>query len=87
MYCGCCGLSTSAREQLARVAVFLADIAEMVEPETSVNLLADEADNRIRECAVAGAADRIVTGDKEMLALGGFGGVRISNLRSYLGSG
>jgi len=75
------------REQLARVAVFLADIGEIVEPRNFVHRLADEPDNRILECAVKGSADVIVTGDKELLALGEFGGARIVSLRRYLDSG
>jgi len=73
------------REELARVAVFVAGIAKIIEPSTSLRVLADEADNRILECAIDGAADRIVTGDKQMLALAHYEGVRIVSLREYLG--
>jgi putative PIN family toxin of toxin-antitoxin system len=73
------------REELSRVAVLLGDIAEVVRPKRSIHVLADEPDNRILECAVAGRADRVVTGDKEMLALGMFQGIPIVPLRSYLG--
>jgi putative PIN family toxin of toxin-antitoxin system len=72
------------REQLARTAVFLATLGELVEPEESVALLADEPDNRILECALAGHAECIVTGDRAMLALGGFRGIRIVTLSRYL---
>ena len=66
------------REELARVAVFLSDLGEIVEvPEVSVSVLADEPDNRILECALAAGADIIVTGDRAMLAAGEFEGVRI----------
>ncbi len=74
------------REELARVAVFLAGIAEVVEPCVSITVLADAPDNRILECALAGGADLIVTGDKEMLALEEFEGVRIVRLGEYLES-
>ena len=72
-------------EELARVAVFLGDLAEWVEPRMALALLKDEPDNRILECAVAGGADRIVTGDKAILALGSFQGISIVPLRMYLG--
>jgi len=72
------------REELARVAVFLQDSAEIVEPTFRVAVLADAPDNRILECAVAGGADLIVTGDKQMLALGSYENVRITRLRDYL---
>jgi len=74
------------REELARVAVFIDGIAEVVEPGVLVTVLADEADNRILECALEGGAELIVTGDKDMLALGDHEGVRIVRLREYLAS-
>lgn len=73
------------REALSRVAVFLADLGEMVEPKQSFRVLADEPDNRILECAEAAGADLIVTGDRAMLAEAGFRGIRIVSLREYLG--
>ncbi len=72
------------REALSRVAVFLADLGEMAEPRQSLRILADEPDNRILECAVAGGADLIVTGDRAMLAEAEFRGIRIVSLREYL---
>ena len=44
----------------------------------------DEPDNRILECALAARAEAIVTGDRALLALREFGGVRIIRLRDYL---
>lgn len=73
------------REQLARTAVLLSEIATVVKAGRRLKVLADEADHRILECAVAGEADLIVTGDREMLALGAYKGIRISTLRTYLG--
>ena len=72
------------REELSKVAVNLADLALMVRPAIRLNILQDEPDNRILECAVAGNADVIVTGDKAMLDLRIFEGVRIISLREYL---
>ena len=73
-------------EELARVAVLLADLAEMVHPRRRVRFLKDEADNRILECAVTGNADLIVTGDQAMLELRVFERVRLLSLRAYLDS-
>ncbi len=72
------------REELARVAVFVAGLAEVVEPATRLEVLEDEADNRILECAVAGEAVLVVTGDKRMLALRSYEGIRIVSLGEYL---
>lgn len=71
-------------EELSRVALFLDDLGEIVEPGEVVTALADDADNRILECALAGGADLVVTGDKAMLALGSWRGVRILTLAGYV---
>lgn len=72
-------------EEIARVAVFLSELATVVRPARRLKILKDGPDNRILECAVAGRADAIVTGDRALLALGEFRGVRIVALRDYLG--
>ena len=73
------------REELARVAVFLCSLGEVVEPTVPLAVLADDLDNRILECAVAADARLVVTGDRAMLALGEYRGVRIVSLAEYLG--
>ena len=73
------------REELARVAVFLSNLGELIEPREAVTILADEPDNRILECALTAQAQVIVTGDRAMLALGEFQGIRIVSLGDYLG--
>ena len=72
------------REALARVAVFLSEAAEFVEPTERLAVLADEPDNRILECALAAGAQLVVTGDRAMLAHGDYQGIRIVSLSSYL---
>lgn len=72
-------------EALSQVAVVLTELAEVVVPGRRLEVLSDEPDNRILECAEAGEADCIVTGDKAMLKLGAYEHVRIISLRQYLG--
>jgi putative PIN family toxin of toxin-antitoxin system len=72
------------REELSRVAVVLAEMGEIVDPSSRVAVFRDEPDNRILECAVEGKADGIVTGDKAMLALGEYQGIRLISLAEYL---
>jgi len=72
-------------DQLSRIAVFLSEVAELVRPRRTLEVLKDEADNRILECAIAGKADAIVTGDKAMLELQAYKDVRILTLKDYLG--
>ena len=71
-------------DELARIAVFLAELADVVQPRRKIELLRDDADNRILECAMAGHADLIVTGDRAMLELGEYQGVRIVTLREFV---
>jgi len=74
------------KEELARVAVYLSEIGEQIETKSKISVLEDEADNRILECAIVGKADVIVTGDRAMLKLGKYEGIRIINLNYYLQS-
>jgi putative PIN family toxin of toxin-antitoxin system len=71
-------------EELARIAVFLAELADVVQPRRKIEVLRDDTDNRILECAITGHADVIVTGDRAMLELGEYQGVRIMTLREFL---
>jgi len=75
-----------APEELSRTALFLSSVAEVVKPARRVNLLADEPDNRVLECASAAGASVIVTGDRQMLALGNWEGVEIQSLRRFVDS-
>lgn len=61
-------------------------IAENLKPPIHISLLKDEPDNRILECAVAGCADVIVTGDKAILALKKFQGIPIVSLTDFVDS-
>ena len=71
-------------EELAHVAVLLSELGVLVKPRQRLRVVADEPDNRILECAVAGHADAIVTGDKALLDLDEHDGIRIISLRAYL---
>jgi uncharacterized protein len=71
-------------EELSRVAVLLSEGAEMVKPHKRLTVLADEPDNRILECALAGSAEGVVTGDKAMLRLKSYQGIPLMSLDSYL---
>ena len=72
-------------EELARVAVLLSELGLTVRPRRKLRVVKDDPDNRVLECAVAGRADVIVTGDKDLLELREYRGIRIISLRQYLG--
>ncbi len=71
-------------EELARTAVFLSELAELVVPRKKLAVLDDEPGNRILECAVTGHADMIVTGDRAMPDLKKYQEIRILSLRQFL---
>jgi putative PIN family toxin of toxin-antitoxin system len=71
-------------EALSQTAVLLTDMAEIVKPDRAVHILADEPDNRVLECAEAGQADCIVTGDHAMLRLKRYRNIPLISLREYL---
>jgi len=71
-------------EELAHAALFLSELGATVKPRQRLRVVKDEPDNRILECAIAGHAQVIVTGDRALLALGECRGVRIVSLRDYL---
>lgn len=71
-------------EELSRFALFLTDLAEVVQPRSRLRVLAGDPDNRILECATTGNADLIVTGARAMLKLHRYGITRIATLRDYL---
>jgi len=53
-------------------------IADVVEPESKVGVIRkDPADNRVLECALAGDATHIVSGDQDLLALTVFNAIPI----------
>ena len=72
-------------EELAHVAVFLSELAQYVKPRRRLQVVKDEPDNRILECALTGRVEAIATGDHALLALAEYQGVRIISLREYLG--
>lgn len=71
-------------EELARVALLLDELGELVTPRMRIGILRDDPDNRILECALAGGAEIIVTGDRAMLARRKVAECRILPLRAYL---
>jgi len=75
---------SKAPEELSRTAVFLSELAELIVPRKKLAVLDDEPDNRILECAVTGHAEVIVTGDRAMLHLKNYEGIRILSLRQFL---
>lgn len=63
----------------------LTEAADIVRPNFQVALIeADPSDNRVLECALAGFADAIVTGDEHLLDLGEFEKIPILRPKAFL---
>lgn len=72
-------------EDAALVRARLEKVAEVVQPQESLHVIADDADdNRVLECAVKGKADVIVSGDRHLLKLAEYQGISIVTVRQFL---
>ena len=57
----------------------------VVEPTERIDVIrTDPADNRFLECAIAASADRIVSGDRDLLVLKVFRGIPIVTPTAFL---
>ena len=72
-------------DQLEADRLHVATIARSVTPTETLKVVSlDPDDDRVLECAVAAGATNIVTGDKHLLALGIFRGIRIQRPAEFL---
>jgi putative PIN family toxin of toxin-antitoxin system len=73
-----------APEDISNISSFLKAKAEFVLPAERLADCRDPKDNPILECAWAGHADAIVTGDMDLLLLNPFRGIPILTPRQFL---
>jgi len=66
------------------VVDLVGEIAVLVEPRRRLDVLQDEADNRVLEAAAEATADFIVTGDRGLLDLERYGTTVVVTPRSFL---
>jgi uncharacterized protein len=71
-------------EDIAALIDNFRSLAHLVEPETSLELIADLSDNKFLECALAGGASFIISGDAHLLNLGTFDGIPILTASAFL---
>lgn len=63
----------------------LDEFCEVVSTVESLQVIKDDPDDdRVLECAVAGQADYIVSGDRHLRNLGEFRGIRIVTIRQFM---
>ena len=60
-------------------------ISQVVEPRIKIKFIKEDPDDdRILECAVEGKADFIVTGDRHLLQIEEFRGIKITSARVFM---
>ena len=73
-------------EELRNDVLALEALTTRVQPAETVTVVeADPTDDRILECAVAAGAERIVSGDRHLLSLGEFRGIKIVRVADFIG--
>lgn len=76
----------SAKRVRQALAV-IQEFTELVHPKGTIHVItADEADNRILECALEAKADVVITGDDHLQELKTFRGISILSPRAFLES-
>lgn len=71
-------------EEVRQAIEELLPYAEPVSPVKRLRVIRDPADNRFLECAVAGKAQYLVSGDKDLLSLRSFQGISIVTVGEFL---
>ena len=72
-------------EERVRFVALVMALSEMVDlPESIPRICRDPDDDRVIACAVAGEADVIVSGDRDLLALEQVGNIRVLTAAQFL---
>lgn len=58
--------------------------AEVVEPKTELDVVRDSDDDKFIECAIAGEADYLVSGDKDLCEMGSYDDIEIITAAAFL---
>ena len=70
--------------EVEAAAFWLKTFSHLVTPKTHLTVIIDEPDNRILECAVTGRVDFIFTGDKHLLGLKAYRGIKVVKPADFL---
>jgi putative PIN family toxin of toxin-antitoxin system len=72
-------------QDAAAIRVKLESAGDLIDPAIVLDVVTDDPDdNRVLECAVAGRADYIVSGDRHLLKLKEHAGIPILTAREFL---
>lgn len=80
-----CDKFARSEVELVKIEALIRGLTHMVIPIQMLSVVVDDPDdNRIVECAVASNSGFIVTGDKDLLRMGEYAGIKIMNVADYL---
>ena len=80
-----CGKFELSRKDANLIRARLESCALVLTPDIVLQVIKDDPDDdRVLECAVAGKADYIVSGDKHLLRLGSYQGISIVTARDFM---
>jgi len=71
-------------ESIQELVDILLTYCHIIEPSSKLDVVRDKSDNKIVECAYAGKANCIVTGDPDLLDLKEFKSIRILTAKQFL---
>lgn len=71
-------------EEIELIEQEIKDGFEIVYPTIILHVQKDQDDNRVLEAAAEGKCDYVVTGDKELLDLGNFKGIKIVTATEFI---
>jgi len=72
-------------QNIGHVRSWIEGFAEVVKPTVVIDLVVDDPDdNRVVECAIAGTAKYIVSGDRHLLKLRKFAEITILTIRQFM---
>jgi len=72
------------KEKIAQLLTYISKTANVLKTTPFINVLDDDPDNRILECAVEAKADLLVTGDKHLLKIKQYEDFKIIKLSDFL---
>ncbi|AAM25214.1 putative PIN family toxin of toxin-antitoxin system [Caldanaerobacter subterraneus subsp. tengcongensis MB4] len=72
------------KEIKQKLLYFIEELAEFVHVSSNVTVSRDKDDNKFINCAIDGNCNFIVSGDKDLLEIKEYGGIRIVTVKEFL---
>ena len=72
------------RQKISQLIASISNVAMVLKTTPWLQLLSDDPDNRVLECALKAEAELLITGDKHLLKLKHYENVKIAKLADFL---